>query len=43
VNKALEQVNLRDEPILITGSLFLVGEVLAILQPAYGVLQVSSQ
>ena len=43
VNKALEQVNLLDEPILITGSLFLVGEVLAILQPAYGVLQVSSQ
>ena len=43
VNEALERVKLPHEPVLVTGSLFLVGEALAILQPAYGVLQVSSQ
>jgi dihydrofolate synthase / folylpolyglutamate synthase len=32
-----------DDPILVTGSLFLVGESLAILQPSQGVLQASDQ
>jgi dihydrofolate synthase/folylpolyglutamate synthase len=32
-----------DDPILVTGSLFLVGEFLAILQPSKGALQASNQ
>ena len=32
-----------NDPILVTGSLFLVGEFLAILQPSQGVLQTSNQ
>ena len=32
-----------DDPILVTGSLFLVGEFLAILQPSRGALQASNQ
>ena len=32
-----------DDPILVTGSLFLAGEFLAILQPAQGILQASNQ
>jgi dihydrofolate synthase/folylpolyglutamate synthase len=32
-----------NDPILVTGSLFLVGEFLALLQPSQGILQVSNQ
>jgi folylpolyglutamate synthase/dihydropteroate synthase len=32
-----------DDPILVTGSLFLVGEILSILQPSQGALQASNQ
>jgi folylpolyglutamate synthase/dihydropteroate synthase len=32
-----------NDPILVTGSLFLVGEFLAILQPSQGILQSSNQ
>ena len=41
--QALDLANHFDGPILVTGSLFLVGEFLAILQPDRGVLQVSNQ
>jgi dihydrofolate synthase/folylpolyglutamate synthase len=41
--QALDLANHFDDPILGTGSLFLVGEFLAILQPDQGVLQVSNQ
>jgi dihydrofolate synthase / folylpolyglutamate synthase len=41
--QALDLANQFEDPILVTGSLFLVGEFLAILQPDKGVLQVSNQ
>jgi len=41
--QALDLANHFDDPILVTGSLFLVGEFLSILQPDQGVLQVSNQ
>ena len=43
VQEAVEAARNRPEPILVTGSLFLVGEVLAWLQPGFGQYQVSSQ
>jgi dihydrofolate synthase / folylpolyglutamate synthase len=43
VKEALEEANSTNNPILITGSLFLAGEALSILQPAHGILQSSSQ
>jgi dihydrofolate synthase/folylpolyglutamate synthase len=43
VQEAVEAARSRPEPILVTGSLFLVGEVLAWLQPGFGQYQVSSQ
>jgi dihydrofolate synthase / folylpolyglutamate synthase len=41
--QALELAYRFDDPILVTGSLFLVGEFLAILQSSQGVLQTSNQ
>lgn len=41
--QALQSAYHFDDPILVTGSLFLVGELLAILQPSQGVLQASNQ
>jgi dihydrofolate synthase / folylpolyglutamate synthase len=41
--QALDLANHFDDPILVTGSLFLVGEFLAMLQPDQGALQVSNQ
>jgi len=41
--QALGLANHFDDPILVTGSLFLVGDFLSILQPDQGVLQVSNQ
>jgi dihydrofolate synthase/folylpolyglutamate synthase len=43
VTDALELAQESDELILVTGSLFLVGEVLAVLQPAQGSFQASNQ
>ena len=43
VTDALELAQESDDLILVTGSLFLVGEVLAILQPAQGSFQASNQ
>jgi dihydrofolate synthase/folylpolyglutamate synthase len=43
VTDALELAQESDELILVTGSLFLVGEVLALLQPAQGSFQASNQ
>lgn len=41
--QALDLAQRFNDRILVTGSLFLVGEILAILQPAQGVLQTSNQ
>jgi dihydrofolate synthase / folylpolyglutamate synthase len=41
--QALARADHFDDPILVTGSLFLVGEFLAILQPSKGALQASNQ
>jgi dihydrofolate synthase/folylpolyglutamate synthase len=41
--QALDLAYRFDDPILVTGSLFLVGEFLAILQPSQGALQPSNQ
>jgi dihydrofolate synthase / folylpolyglutamate synthase len=43
VSDALELAQESDELILVTGSLFLVGEALALLQPAQGSFQASNQ
>jgi len=43
VSDALELAQQSDELILVTGSLFLAGEVLALLQPAQGSFQASNQ
>jgi dihydrofolate synthase / folylpolyglutamate synthase len=43
VSDALELAQQSDQLILVTGSLFLVGEVLALLQPAQGSFQASNQ
>jgi dihydrofolate synthase / folylpolyglutamate synthase len=43
VTYALELAQESDELVLVTGSLFLVGEVLALLQPAQGSFQTSNQ
>jgi dihydrofolate synthase / folylpolyglutamate synthase len=43
VDQALSVAHRFNEPILVTGSLFLVGELLALLHPAQGALQIGSQ
>lgn len=43
VKAALDEANTWNKQILITGSLFLAGEALAILNPSHGVLQSSNQ
>ena len=43
VAHALDLARESDELILVTGSLFLVGEVLALLQPTRGTFQTSNQ
>jgi folylpolyglutamate synthase/dihydropteroate synthase len=43
VSKALDSARQLGRPILVTGSLFLIGEVLALLQPGKGGFQSSRQ